>query len=105
MSASRHKKSVRNENQPRRSLVSFVPRTPTAVHDAVMHSQSGLVHHCASARLVQNAPIIEQAKKDAMPVGHGSPADPKRFARAGTSAFALLSVGRDREQGGDADRG
>jgi len=77
---------------------SLVSRTRTAVQDAVMHPQSRLVHHCASARLVQTAPVIEQAKKDAVPVGDVSPADSKRLARAGTSAFALLSASRDREE-------
>ena len=87
------------------SLILLVPRMRTAVHDAVMHPESRLAHHCASAGLVQSEPVIEQAKKDAVPVGHGSPADPKRLARAGTSSFVLLSAGRGREQcGGDPDR-
>ncbi len=76
----------------------------TAVHNAVMHPQSRLAHHLASAGLVQNAPVIEQAKKNAMPVGHGSSADPKRLAEAGTSAFALLGGGGNRQQCGDAGR-
>jgi hypothetical protein len=79
--------------------------TRTAVHDAVMHPQSRLAFHCASAGLTQNEPVIEQAKKAAMSVGHGSPAHPKRFACAGTSPFLLLSAGRGREQCGDAGRG
>lgn len=76
----------------------------TAVHNTVMHPQSRLVHHFASAGLVQNAPVIEQAEKDAVPVGHGSPADPKCLAHAGTLAFALLSAGSSREKCGEAGR-
>ena len=76
----------------------------TAVHDAVMDPESRLAHHCASAGLVQSEPVIEQAKKYAVPVGHGSPADPKRLARAGTLAFVLLSANRGREQCGDRGR-
>jgi hypothetical protein len=69
-----------------------------------MHPQSRLAFHCASAGLIQNRPVIEQAKKDVMSVRHGSPADAKRFARAGTPPFVLLSAGRGREQCGDAGR-
>ena len=86
------------------SLLFLVPSTRTAVHDTVMHPQLRLAHHSASAGLLQNAPVIEQAKKNAVPVGYGPPADPKRLARAGTLTFALLSAGRCREQCGDARR-
>ena len=33
----------------------------TAVHDAVMHPESRLAHHCASAGLVQSLQKIEDA--------------------------------------------
>src|SRR5262249_105708 len=78
---------------------------PTVVHAAVMRPQSRLAFHCASAGLIQNEPVIEQAKKDALPVGDGSPTNPKCFAHAGISRFVLLSVARGREQCGDAGRG
>src|SRR5215471_14344280 len=76
---------------------------PTAVHGAVM--QSPLAFHCASAGFIQNEPVIEQVKKDALPVGDGLPTDPKCFAHAGISRFVLLSVARGRKQCSDVDRG
>ena len=78
---------------------------PTAVHDAVMHPQLRLAFHCAAAGLTQNEPVIEQAKKNALPVGNGPPTDPKCFAHAGIARFVLLSVARRWEQCGDAGRG
>jgi hypothetical protein len=68
-----------------------------------MHPQPRLAFHCASARLIQSGPVIEQAKKDALAIGDGSPTDPKCFAHAGISRFVLLSVARGRERG-DAGR-
>jgi hypothetical protein len=53
-------RTSRHEIRAGRSLVSLVPRTRAAIHDAVVHSQSRLAHHCASARLVENPPVIEQ---------------------------------------------
>src|SRR5262245_49478642 len=82
-----------------------MPRTRTAVHDAVMHPQSRFAHHCASAWLVQSTPVIEQSEKDSVPVRNGSTANSKCLAHAGTSGFALLSDRRGREQCGDAARG
>jgi hypothetical protein len=42
-----------------------------------MHPQSRLTFHFASAGFSESEPVIEQAKKDALPVGDGSPTDPK----------------------------
>src|SRR6516225_3856196 len=49
---------------------------------------------------------MEQAKKEALTAGHGSPPDSKRLPPAGAPSFVLLSAGRGREQcGGDPGRG
>jgi hypothetical protein len=81
-------------------LIFLVPRVRAAVHDAVMHPPSRFVHHFASAGLVQNEPVIEQAKKNAVLVRHGYPADPKSLAHART----LMSAGRGWKQCGKTSR-